>query len=52
MKIRLKRTWFGPGGYRLRKDIVHEVPNEWKPQLPEGAVIVDETPPAEPVKKK
>ena len=43
MLVNLARNWFGPAGSLLdRNHNPHEVPDEWKDQLPAGAEIVDE----------
>ena len=45
MKVLFKRNWLTPNHTRIRvrgKAEVHDVPEEWKDQLPSTAKIVDE----------
>ena len=45
MKVLFKRNWLTPNHNRIRvrgKAEVHDVPEEWKDQLPSTAKIVDE----------
>ena len=53
MKVLLKRNWFNPKGYRMRvtgKGTEHEMPEEWRDQLPSTAVILsDEEAPVIPL---
>jgi|TARA_Y100000310_G_scaffold132889_1_gene131829 hypothetical protein len=47
IKIRLRRNWYTPGGFRIRAhktryDEPAEVPEEWRDKLPKDAVIVSD----------
>ena len=50
MKVKLRRTWFGPDGCRHRKGTHEAMPDEWFGMLPSDAKVYDMEPaPAVPL---
>lgn len=42
MKVEFANNFFGPNHVLYRKDVVYDLPNEWKKLLPKTANIIEE----------
>jgi len=48
MRVTFKNLFFGPDGNRYKKDIEHELPDDWKNRLPKGAKVREDAPESAP----